>query len=529
MQPGKKLPRYLILGLAILTGLMLRVDGLKWGIPKAPYWKAYHPDERVAFSLLLKMTTSDGSLNPHYFVNPTFHYYLIGSAWWIVNKFHLVPSFKEAFGLVESNTVTLEDVTRVWLTARTISVILGILTIWLTYMLGLEFFEKEIYALGAAWLTAVMPTLVVQSHYLTVDGPVGFWFLAALLLMIRAFKQDRLWFWVAAGLVSGLSVATKYNALPGIVAAFTLLCIWAILKSKGKIGKIHTKASIFAGCLAVGFLLGCPYALISFGEWQSGIKGLLYYNDFATDWLYPWLQISRLSLGWPAWVMFLLSWAAVVFKPDKQGAFLASVIMIYFLIYGYKASPYMRHMVLIIPLMVLLIMYAVEKSLRYSNHPVTKALLISTLMLSSGHALANSLAWTRIMAGKDTREEAAEYIKQQSPLGSDIGLTGKYWFYTPPLDETEYNLIRLEYEPAKLEYFHPPLIIMSEYEAKQYAFCRVGPEVRDEFFRKLKGHYTVKKTFQRVPRCCGIKFEGYPLADWNYFYPEITIYERSFQ
>lgn len=526
MLPGIKNAKYLILGLILLVGLGLRMEGLKWGIPKAPYWRSYHPDERVAFYTLLEMTNSNGTFNPHYFVNPTFHYYLIGSAWWVAKSFKLVPSPQDVIN--ESPSVTLGDVTRIWLLARSISVILGVLTIWLTYLLGRELFNNDVFALVAAWLAAVMPTLVIQSHYLTVDGPVGFWFLAAILLTVRAFKDKRHRIWAAAGLLAGIAVATKYNALIGIMSVFTALFIRQLANRDDRTEKPHFKAGIFIGCLIAGFLLGCPYAILSFGEWMTGLKGLLYYNDFVTDWLYPWMQTSRFSLGWPGWFLFLAALAAIFIKPDKTGTILAAGLLPYFLVYGYKASPFMRHMVLMVPLMVLLIIYAVGKAGRYIRHPSFIMVAGGFILLTSGYALANSLAWVKVMSGQDTREEAAEYIRMRVPLGSVVGLAGRSWFYTPPLEEEEYNLARLDYVPAKLEQFYPSLIVVSEYESKQYAFCRVPAGVRNEFFRLLKERYYVAKVYKRVPECLGIKFEGYPLADWNYFYPEITIYERSF-
>jgi len=526
MRLCNKAPRYLVLGIILLTGLWLRTDGLKWGIPKAPYGRSYHPDETVAFANILNMGAPGQKLNPHYFINPTFHYYLIGSVWWLAGSLRLVPSLQEI--VADSPTVTLDAVTRIWLLARSISVALGVLTIWLTYLAGREFFKNGVAALTAAWLAAVMPTLVVQSHYMAVDGPVGFWFLAALLLLLRAFRGDRLWLWAAAGLAAGISTATKYNAIVGIISVFIVLCFRQIKGSDERFGSLPINAPVFAGGLLAGFLIGCPHAVLSFSEWKEGLRGLIYYNDFATDWLYPWLHTSRFSLGWPGWILFLVSLLAIFIKPDRRGMILAAAIFPYFLIYGYKASPYMRHLVLVVPLMLLLVVYAAEKALRSIGRRSLKAMVAVMLILASGYALANSLAWLKIMSGQDTREEAADYVRQSAPPGSDVGLAGRSWFYTPPLDEGVYNLIRLEYQPDKLEYFHPPLLIMSEYESQQYAFCQVTPAVRSGFFRLLKDIYRVKRTFKRVPRCCGLSFEGYPLADWNYFYPTITVYERSF-
>jgi hypothetical protein len=185
-------------------------------------------------------------------------------------------------------------------------------------------------------------------------------------------------------------------------------------------------------------------------------------------------------------------------------------------------------MVLIVPLMVLIMAYALDKAGGYPRRRVYYFIVAVLIMMASGYALANSLAWVRVMSGKDTREEAAEYISQRMPKGSDIGLAGQLWFYTPTLEESEYKLIRLEYRPEKLQHFMPPLVVVSEHEAKQYAACRVPEEVGTRFFQLLNLRYNPIRVFKRVPRCCGMQFAGYPLADWNYFYPEITVYERIF-
>jgi 4-amino-4-deoxy-L-arabinose transferase-like glycosyltransferase len=525
MRPNNRASRYLILGFILLNGLLLRVTGLEWGVPRAPYWKSYHPDESVALSTVLKMSAREGNLNPHYFVNPTFHYYLIGAVWRLAGSLEFVPTARDIMD--EAPTVTLDKTVRIWLLARMISVILGVLTIWLTYLLGRHLQIGAGWALISAWLAAVMPTMVIQSHYLTVDAPAGFWLILTLLLLLLASRQDGVWRWAAAGAAGGVAAATKYNVLAGIVPVAALLII-QIKSSTGGNGRRWGQAAVFIIFLFAGFLLGCPYSLLSFGEWREGINGLLHYNDYAADWLFPWLVTSRLSLGWPAWLLFLSAWAAVIIKPDRSGIFLAAGTLPFFIIYGYKASPFMRHMVPVVPLLVLLIVYALEKALGYFKRPALTAVAAVLIVLSSGYALVNGLAWIKIMNRPDTREEAAEYVKGRVTPGSAVGLAGRLWFYTPPLDEEEYRLIRLDYQPGNLGDNAPSLIIISEYEAKQFAFCRVPPEVRDSFMITLKERYRVAATFSRVPRCCGLEFKGYPLADWNYFYPEITVYERCY-
>jgi hypothetical protein len=524
MRPNSKISRYLILGFILLNGLLLRVTGLEWGIPRQPYWKSYHPDESVALSTILKMSAREGSLNPHYFINPTFHFYTIGAVWWLAGSLRLVPPARDIMD--EVPTLRLDDTVRIWLMARLISVVLGVLTIWLTYLLGRHLQFGQGWPLLAAWLAAVMPTMVVQSHYLTVDGPAGFWLLLALLLLWRASQKKGASRWALAGLVGGIAVATKYNTLVGILPAWAALVVqgWS---SRPERSRLVRQSSAFIAALGAGFLLGCPYAALSFGEWRTGLAGLAFYNDFATDWLYPWAVTSRLSLGWPLWALFLASLASVAIKPDRRGMFLAAAALPFFAAYGYKASPFMRHLVPAVPLMLMLIIYALAK-VQAGSRKAWFSAAAALLLASSGYSLANSLAWVGLMGGQDTREEAAEFVKNRMPPGSEVGLVGKLWFYTPPLNEGEYRLVRLDYQPDKLQTHEPLLVIASEYEEKQFAFCRVAPDVRDGFFAMLRGRYRTAAVFSRVPRCCGLKFTGYPLADWNYFYPEIKVYERSF-
>jgi hypothetical protein len=140
------------------------------------------------------------------------------------------------------------------------------------------------------------------------------------------------------------------------------------------------------------------------------------------------------------------------------------------------------------------------------------------------YATANSLAWVRIMAAQDTREEATDYLNSHYPPGSEIAVAGIYEFYSPNLDRFE--KIRLQYDLEQIRGHQSGPIVVSDYEREGLSFSRRTAGQAAVFFGYLEGNYRPRAVFRRVPACCGLKFTGYPMADWRYFYPEITIYER---
>jgi len=116
-------------------------------------------------------------------------------------------------------------------------------------------------------LTAVFGTgagLFVDTHFLTADIPVLFWMMLAFYFAYRILHQQRLNYYLLAGLFAGLATATKYNGL-AVALAIPLAHLLATgYSSVSEWRKALTDPKVYAGTLAVplGFLLGNPYAVL---------------------------------------------------------------------------------------------------------------------------------------------------------------------------------------------------------------------------------------------------------------------------
>ena len=105
------------------------------------------------------------------------------------------------------------------------ALILAVGTSICTYWLTRKLFLSDRLALGAVLLGTLVPIYAAGTMFMTIDPPLFFlWALATCLVVIAIF-DDRKWAWVAAGLVAGLGVLTKYAMLlwPPFVLLFLLI------------------------------------------------------------------------------------------------------------------------------------------------------------------------------------------------------------------------------------------------------------------------------------------------------------------
>jgi len=505
------------------AALGLRIWGIRWGVPQAPYWDAYHPDERVGFRVAYRISYEQQDLNPHYFINPSWHYYTLALACRVGSWLKLVPSIAQ----IGEGQARLEDITDIWVLGRMISVLLGTLAVVLIYLAALRATGSRVWGLAAAGMTACSPVLAVQSHFITVDGPAVFWLLLAFVLLQSAFDKPGIGRALLAGAAGGLAAATKYSAvaiaLPAMVAFGHL-----IARSGGARAAGLKSAAAYAAGMAGGFVLGCPYSVLAWGEFRAGLAQMAGYTDFVTDFAYPWLTGLRLALGWPLWLMFLASLAVSLIKPTIREAMALSLVGGFGLVLGYKASPYYRHLLLALPFAFLMMASAAARLAGWLAGTRWRPLLIAwsaCLALGTAYALANSVGWVGLMAGRDTRDEAADYIRRQYPEGSAIAVPSIYDFYCPDLQG--YRVLRLQYDPGRLEQNMPRTIVATDYEREGLIFCKGSPDDARRLFDRIERAYVPVKTFKHAPRCCGLTFTGYPVTDWRYAYPQITIYEKS--
>ncbi len=143
----------------------------------------------------------------------------------------------------------------------------GIVTVLLVYLLGRRLFD-ETTGLASAVFLAVAFLHVRDSHFGVTDVAMTMLLTLAVVLLIAAHDRAReasgdAGRFAAAGLVAGLAASTKYNAIllvaPAVVAAGLL---WPAETAAGRVERTVRRLGAWGLAMAVGFLLGTPYAML---------------------------------------------------------------------------------------------------------------------------------------------------------------------------------------------------------------------------------------------------------------------------
>ena len=91
------------------------------------------------------------------------------------------------------------------------AVLLSAGTALMTFLLARRLYRSEQVGLDAVVLLAVMPLASAGSILMTIDAPLVFFWVLALLAIHRALEGERTAWWLAAGIALGLGLLSKYT------------------------------------------------------------------------------------------------------------------------------------------------------------------------------------------------------------------------------------------------------------------------------------------------------------------------------
>ena len=151
-----------------------------------------HPDERGTLGLLWRLRTE--SANPHFFAYPTFYFY-VASLW--------------------TRNVPMGEILP---TARLLNLLLGCGIGVATGGLAWQVTRSRAILLLTTVLVLFSPELVFNTSYLAVDALFVLLNVLALWLWLRWWNSAESRVWIAAAIVSGLAIGTKYNAVIVLVS-----------------------------------------------------------------------------------------------------------------------------------------------------------------------------------------------------------------------------------------------------------------------------------------------------------------------
>lgn len=450
--PAPPRPSRLTLILLLLTLILagvLRVYGIDFGLPYL-----YQPDEPNKVTAAQNIVKT-GNLNPHYFKKPTLLIY--------ANALLYVPYYLK--GKAEGRFRTPDDIPApdrplmgtgyigapdAMVMGRSLTAVLGVWVVLLTWAVGRRFFPNPWVPLVAALAVAVSPMQVTQSHYIEVNIYLVAAILGVLWAALRLYERGEHRDYLLAGFLTGIAVTCKY---PGVVAfVFPLTAHW--LRSGRKL-VITRSLKWMLALIPAGFFLGTPYALfdpvnfvlgagseaVHYSTGHEGLEG----NTFFWYLHYAWTQEGPLMAVGAVAIFFAIR------RRDDRLMLLASFPLVYFIFISLFQVRNGRTFLPITPFAFLLATgFLADLAGRLGalapawKRVAAGAALALTLVAGLAVPLIRAIEFDRRLTAVDSRETSRAWIEQNIPAGSHIALEA----YSPYLSRDRY---RLEYLQRAVE------------------------------------------------------------------------------
>ena len=315
---------------------------------------------------------------------------------------------------------------------RIFSAICGTSTVFITYLLGKEIFNKSIGLYSSIFLLLSIYH-ISHSSFASLDVSNAFSLSLFFYFIIKALKINSKKFFTLSSIFLGLSTGIKYSgfvAISFLLIYCLLICIskknnlFILLDKKNFTKFIFNKLFIkYLLVFLITFLLTTPGILIYPVEFLKSISFELIRmgdlknqsNIFEIKFYYSIFKAISISLGFSVLISFVFG-SFLSFRKNYFSTSLLGFIIIYSLTVGSSFVP--RYFVSIAPFLCIyagfFINFIFEKAKKYSSLSIIVTLILFSLSISNIY----SLFWQRY---PDSRSIAKEWIKTNISTNESIG------------------------------------------------------------------------------------------------------------
>ena len=240
-----------VIAILVLAALM-RILGIWHDYPYS-----YFPDEEHFVNRAVSF--GSGDLNPHWFHKPAFLMYLLFfeyGFYFVIGKIlGIFPSVDEfAISFFQNKGPFL-------LIGRFTVALFGIATVFLTYLVGKEHFNRRTGLLAAIFLSFVVAH-IASSQVVKADVPSTFFTILAFYFIAKIYTSGALKYYILSGVFVGLGTATKYYTVL-LIPTIVLTHIFYLRKTGIPVLRnLVNKASIFCALsFLLTFFVASPYNL----------------------------------------------------------------------------------------------------------------------------------------------------------------------------------------------------------------------------------------------------------------------------
>jgi len=422
----------------VLAAVLLRAYGIAFGLPYP-----YETDEHVFVNIAGRIAI-DGDPNPGWFGHPgTTTIYALSGLYMLLQKvgasFHLWP------GANDFETFFLNNTTVTYLSGRLLMLALGVVTIGLGYRVFDRIFGRPTALLATALLT-LSPLHTSLSRIIRTDIMSGLIILAVFSLCLDLLEKPRWRTYIAAGLLTGVGIATKYpTAIAGLVV---LIAHLASHRHRPRSGLLKPVA--FGGLAVLGAFLASPFLFLDSHTALADLRGestpestmLLF--DTGRGWLADALWYLDLplveALSRAGAVLAAIGFVLCLRSRDRKKVIAALFVPLYIGPIAAVGLRWSRWIVPTIPFLCGLAAYAVVRGAEATERRFgARTARFAAAILALGvlwPLLKTNLDEGADLSRTDTRTMAADWVAAHIPPQSKVLIEAK----TPFLRRDRYDL-----------------------------------------------------------------------------------------
>ena len=415
-----------IVGLLSLVGLLLRLWKIGFGLPDLHFSN----EELTTYPAL---NLASGDLNPHTFYHPNFYYYLFFAADLAYILLGFLTGHFKAPG--DGWELFKTDPTVFYVIGRSISAVLGTLTIPLTYWMGKKLFGERTGVLGALFLTFCF-VHVQWSQIAYMDAPLIFFVVVSFLFALFALETGKTRYFMLCGLTGGLAASTKYQGIETLYWGPLASLLYDLNRSRVPLGALWNQRSWTSVLFfIVGFTGGTPFWILSFPEFFAHLRdNWLWFNPSGQghvgmegnwNWAYYLMITLPYSIGIPVLVSALAGLIVLLGRMERRIFLFLSFPTVYFFIAGFSKIRQAKYLMPMIPFLCLaagfFLVWGVEKFFarkKWAPWILSVAGLFAVLPV-----LVSDLRYAYLKTLPDTRNLANTWVDVHVPLESKMAVT----------------------------------------------------------------------------------------------------------
>jgi len=308
---------------------------------------------------------------------------------------------------------------------RTINTLFGVLTVWLTFLVGRRV-AGSVAGTAAALLLSVSVFHIERSQMIEVDVPLTCFVMLALLFILRLREKPTLSNYLVVGIAIGLAMSSKYT---GAFLVIPLLVAVLLPRRKDDGPRRWPLLLLAVATAGLAFLVTSPYVALDFASFREHVtaeRQHMAVGHFGAGetptWQYYGAAWTQRLLGWPLAVSALLGLVLFAIVRRRSWALvLASFAVAYLLIVATWEMRVDRYLLPVLPIALVFAAAVVSKATDVwlpRQHRAVAAFIAALLLAIP--VMIQYPVHARGRLAKDTRTEAREWMEEQLPAGSLI-------------------------------------------------------------------------------------------------------------